>query len=106
LSEIGTKLPKDALLDAIIDPSSGISFGFETTELQLKNGGVQKGLVANKTNSEIGLKIPGGTINTVKTGDIKTMKVLPVSMMPELHETMSKQDLADLLAYLGNLKRK
>ncbi|MBL7700529.1 MAG: c-type cytochrome [Chitinophagaceae bacterium] len=106
LSEIGTKLPKDALLDAIVEPSSGISFGFETTELQLKNGSSQQGLLAEKTNTEIGLKLPGGTVNKVKTGDVKVMKVLPVSMMPDLHETMSKQELADLLAYLGNLKRK
>jgi putative membrane-bound dehydrogenase-like protein len=106
LSEIGTKLPKEALLDAVIDPSSGISFGFETTELQLKNGSTQRGLLADKTNKDIGLKLPGGTITRVKTSDIKQMKVLPVSMMPDLHETMSGQELADLLSYLGSLKKK
>lgn len=106
LSEIGTKLPKEALLDAIVEPSSGISFGFETTELQLKNGSSQKGLLTEKTNSEVSLKLPGGTINKVKTADIKFIKVLPVSMMPDLHETMSKQELSDLLSYLGSLKKK
>lgn len=106
LTEIGTKLPKEAILDAIVEPSSGISFGYETTELQLKNGSTQKGLLAEKTNTEIGLKLPGGTVNKVKTGDIKVMNVLTVSMMPDLHETISKQDLADLLAYLGSLKKK
>jgi len=42
----------------------------------------------------------------VKTSDVRLMKTLPVSMMPELHETISKQDLADLLAYMGTLKKK
>ena len=106
LSEIGTKLPKDALLDAIVDPSSGVSFGFETNELELKNGNTLRGLVAEKDKSEIALKLPGGTVNKVKMQDIKVIKVLPVSMMPDLHETMSKQELADLLAYLSSLKKK
>lgn len=106
LSEIGTKLPKDALLDAIVDPSSGVSFGFETSELELKNGNTLRGLVAEKNKDEIAMKLPGGTVNRVKTQDVKVMKVLAVSMMPDLHETMSKQDLADLLAYLSSLKKK
>jgi putative membrane-bound dehydrogenase-like protein len=106
LSEIGTKLPKDALLDAIVDPSSGISFGYETTELTMKNGTSLRGLLSDKSATEFSMKLPGGTINKVKTSDVKLVKVLPGSMMPDLHETMSKQDLADLLAYLGTLKKK
>jgi putative heme-binding domain-containing protein len=106
LSEIGTKLPKDALLDAVIDPSSGISFGYETTELVMKNGSSLKGLLEDKSEKELSMKLPGGTLNKVKTSDVKLIKKLNVSMMPDLHETMSKQDLADLLSYLGTLKKK
>ena len=106
LSEIGTKLPKEALLDAVIDPSSGISFGYETTELVMKNGSSLKGLLEDKSEKELSMKLPGGTLNKVKTSDVKLIKKLPVSMMPDLHETMSKQDLADLLSYLGTLKKK
>jgi len=106
LSEIGTKLPKDALLTSIVEPSSGISFGYETTELVMKNGSSMRGLLSDKSESEFTMKLPGGTINKVKTSDVKLVKKLPASMMPDLHETMSKQDLADLLAYLGTLKKK
>ncbi len=53
------------------------------------------------------LKLPGGTSQHIKTTDIKSMKELKMSMMPEgLHENMSNQNLADLLAYLGNQKKK
>jgi putative heme-binding domain-containing protein len=106
LTEIGGKLPKDGLLDAIVEPSSGISFGFETTELDLKNGQKVQGLVSDKNQNEFTMKLPGGAINKVKTADVKLVKVLPTSMMPDLHETLSKQELADLLAYLSSLKRK
>ena len=106
LTEIGSKLPKDALLDAIVEPSSGISFGYETTELVMKNGSSLRGLLSDKSATEFSMKLPGGTVNKVKTSEVKLEKKLPVSMMPDLHETMSKQDMADLLAYLATLKKK
>lgn len=106
LTEIGSKLPKDGLLEAIVNPSGGVSFGYETTELQMKDGNTLTGLVASKTENEISLKMPGGTINKVNRSDIKLMKQTTESMMPALHETMPKQDLADLLEYLSTLQRK
>jgi len=46
LSEIGTKLGKDALLEAILEPSAGISFGFEAFDFALKDGDDAYGLIA------------------------------------------------------------
>ena len=106
LTEIGSKLPKDGMLEAIMNPSAGVSFGYETTELQMKDGNTMTGLVASKTEDEISLKMPGGTINKVNRSDIKLMKQSTESMMPALHETMPKQDLADLLEYLSTLQKK
>lgn len=106
LTEIGSKLPKDGLLEAIMNPSAGVSFGYETTELQMKDGNTLTGLVASKTEDEISLKMPGGTINKVNRSDVKLMKQSTESMMPALHETMPKQDLSDLLEYLSTLQKK
>jgi putative membrane-bound dehydrogenase-like protein len=106
LTEIGSKLPKDGLLEAIVNPSAGVSFGYETTELQMKDGNTLTGLVSSKTEDEISLKMPGGSINKVSRSDIKLMKQSTESMMPALHETMTKQDLADLLDYLSTLQKK
>jgi len=106
LNEIADKLPKEALLDAVINPSEGVSFGFETTELEMKDGTRHKGLEASKTDAGIELKYPGGTSEKFKTSDIRKMKKLPESMMPALHQSMSKQELADLLEYLSALKKK
>lgn len=106
LSEIGSKLPKDGLLDAIIEPSAGISFGYETVELSMKDGSKVRGLLFAKTDKQISLKIPGGSINNVETDKIKTMTVLEESMMPSLKDAMPKEDLANLLSYLSSLKNK
>ncbi|MBO9574033.1 MAG: c-type cytochrome, partial [Chitinophagaceae bacterium] len=106
LTEIGSKLPKDGLLEAIMNPSAGVSFGYETTELQMKDGSKRVGLLASKTEQDITLKLPGGTTDKIMMSDIKTMKQTNESMMPALHEAMSKQELADLLEYLSSLQKK
>ena len=107
LTEIGSKLPKEGLLDAIVRPSAGVSFGFETWQLNMKDGSNLMGIIASRTETDIELKYPGGATQKIKTNDVKTIKKLPESMMPEgLHETLTKQELADMVQYLSLLKKK
>jgi putative membrane-bound dehydrogenase-like protein len=107
LSEVGSKLPKEGLLDAIVNPSSGISFGYEGWQVDMKDGSTLTGIVATKTETAIELKYPGGASQKIKTSDVKSMKQLKESMMPPgLHQVISDQDLADLLEYMSDLKRK
>ena len=107
LTEIGSKYPKEGLLEAIVYPSKGISFNNEGYELKMKDGSKLTGIIASKTAAEIILKYPGGTKQTIKTSDVKSTEQLKTSMMPEgLHENMSGQELADLLEYLSTLKKK
>jgi putative membrane-bound dehydrogenase-like protein len=106
LSEIGAKLPKESLFDAIARPSSGISFGYETSQLDMKDGSTMMGIISSRTETDIEIKYPGGTTQKVKTADVKKLKELPGSMMPNgLLETMSKQEIADLLEFLTSLKK-
>jgi putative membrane-bound dehydrogenase-like protein len=107
LSEIGSKLPKEAIFDAIVNPSAGISFGYETWQLDMKDGSKLTGIVASRTETDIEIKYPGGSTQKIKTADVKQIKQLPGSMMPEgLHQTMTKQEFADLLGFLASLKKK
>jgi putative heme-binding domain-containing protein len=107
LSEIGSKLPVESLLDAVVHPSKGISFGFETKQLKMKDGSMLTGIISSKTETDIDLKFPGGAVQKVKTSEVQSIKELPESMMPDnMHETMTGQELADMLAYLSALKKK
>ena len=45
LTEIGSKLPKEGLLDAIVHPSAGIGFGYEGWELKMKDGSTLSGII-------------------------------------------------------------
>ncbi len=107
LSEIGSKYDKDGLLKAIIQPNEGISFGYEGWTINMKDGSVLSGIVASKTETDIDLKFPGGAVQRIKTAQVASMTQMKQSMMPEgLHEGLGGQELADLLTYLMNLKKK
>jgi putative membrane-bound dehydrogenase-like protein len=107
LTEIGSKLAKESMYEAIAHPSAGISFGFETWQLEMKDGSKLTGIIGSKTETDIDLKLPGGVVQKLKASDVKSMKQLPESMMPAgLHEAISTKELADLMAYLSSLKKK
>ncbi|MDP3467924.1 MAG: c-type cytochrome [Daejeonella sp.] len=107
LTEIGSKLPKEGLFDAIINPSAGISFGYETWQVEMKDGSSLIGIISSRTPTEIELKFPGGLNQKILTNNIKTIRMIPESMMPEgLHEAMTAQELADIIQYMATLKKK
>ncbi|MFA6945833.1 MAG: c-type cytochrome, partial [Pedobacter sp.] len=107
LTEIGSKLPKEGLFDAIISPSAGISFGFETWQIEMKDGSSLIGIISSRTATEIELKFQGGINQKISTNNIKTIRTVAESMMPEgLHESMTKQELADIIQYMATLKKK
>ena len=107
LSEIGSKLPKESLLESMLNPSAGIGFGYEGWELKMKDGSTLSGILASKTETDIDLKFPGGGRKQVKTADVKTLTQMKQSMMTEgLQENLSAQDMANLLEYLTGLKKK
>ncbi|HUR11185.1 MAG TPA: PVC-type heme-binding CxxCH protein [Flavitalea sp.] len=107
LTEIGSKLPKESQFEAIVHPSAGISFGFEGSELKMKDGSTMTGIVTSKTETDIDLKIIGGSVQKVKTWNVQSVNKLDQSLMPErLHEQVTSQELADLLEYLSSLKKK
>ena len=106
LSEIGTKLPKEAIFESIIDPNAAISMGFETTQLETKDGTVAMGIVRSETNDELVLVLPGGATNKFDKKQIVKREKLKTSMMPSgLNQALSQQDLIDLVEYLASLKK-
>jgi len=106
LSEIGTKLGKDALYEAILDPSAGVSFGYEAWQIELKNGDEAYGLIVSDTADEIVVKTQGGIVVRYKKSDVAKREQQKLSIMPAgLQQTMSTQELVDLVEYLSSLKK-
>ena len=106
LSEIGTKLGKEALYESILDPSAGISFGFEAWQITLKNDDEAFGLVVSETADELAIKSSGGIVTRYKKSDIASRVQQKLSIMPAgLQQGMSQQDFVDLVEYLSSLKK-
>ncbi len=106
LSEIGSKLPKDALYTSILFPDQGISFGFEGYRIKLKDGSSAFGRIVSETEDKIVMQYMSAQ-QTLNKADIVTKTKLENSIMPSnLQSSMSEQELVDLVEYLGSLKAK
>jgi putative heme-binding domain-containing protein len=106
LSEIGTKLAREAIYESILDPSAGIAFGYEAWQLELKNGDDAYGLIVSETADELALKAVGGVVTRYKKSDIARRIQQKLSIMPAgLAKTMSVRELVDLVEYLSSLKK-
>ncbi len=105
LSEIGKKLSREAMWEAILYPSAAISHNYETYVVELKSGAVETGLMASDAADAVTLKAADGILRTLKRTDIDTIRRSPVSLMPaDLHQALTTQDLADLVEYLLTLR--
>jgi putative membrane-bound dehydrogenase-like protein len=106
LSEIGSKLPKQALYTAILHPDAGISFGYEGYTIKLKDGSQMVGIIASQTEDKLDLRVPGGTIMSYPLKDVVSKTQMDKSLMPaNLQQGMSEKDLVSLVEYLSSLKK-
>jgi putative membrane-bound dehydrogenase-like protein len=106
LSEIGDKLARDAIYEAILDPSASIAFGYDAWEITLKSGDEAGGIIVSETEDELMIKDAKAIATRIKKQDIASRKKLKTSLMPAgLQQTMSTQDLVDLVGYLSSLRK-
>ncbi|MDQ6843075.1 MAG: c-type cytochrome, partial [Bacteroidota bacterium] len=101
LSKIGSKLTKDALYISIIHPDEGISFGYEGTVFTMKDGNVIAGIITSETADAVEIVMPGGIKKKYDKSTIASRTKMKNSMMPAtLYQTLSQQQLVDLVEYL------
>ena len=106
LTEIGSKLGRDALFESILDPSAGISFGYEAWNVTLQNGDEAYGLIASETADEVSIKAVGGIITKLKKSDIASRQQSKLSIMPTgLQQGMTTQEFVDLVEFLSSLRK-
>jgi putative heme-binding domain-containing protein len=105
LSEIGSKLGKDALYESILDPSVGISFGYEAWQVELENGDEVVGLIVSETANGLTLKVAGGISMSYPKAEIVKRQKQRLSIMPAgLQQSMTRDELVDLVEYVSSLK--
>jgi putative heme-binding domain-containing protein len=106
LTEIGSKLTKEAMYVSIVSPSAGISHNYETFAVRTSDDEVVVGLMVSNTEQSVTLRDAKGIEFTFAKSDIDELKKQEKSLMPEnLHELTSEQGLVDLVEYLATLKK-
>jgi putative membrane-bound dehydrogenase-like protein len=105
LSEIGDKLPKEALYLAVIDPSAGITHGYQGVEVQLNDGGQVVGYLVSETPDAVEIRIQGGTTRQLARDEIASTTEMETSLMtPGLYQLMTEQEFVDMVEYLSTLR--
>jgi putative heme-binding domain-containing protein len=92
----------DQLLSNVFDPSLVIGPQYQVTTVVTRDGRNLTGLVTEDSEQRIVVRMAGEGEEAVPRNNVKYTRVSKLSMMPEGIETLlSRQDLADLFAFLS-----
>jgi putative heme-binding domain-containing protein len=99
LSGINNKT-KEELLNSILNPSASIDPRFINYIVTTKDGRIYDGIMGNETPGTVTLRNADGDV-TILRKNIAELRASSLSLMPEgLEKSLSKQQIADLIAYL------
>ena len=105
LTLIGKKFDKEGLLDAIINPSASLAFGYEPWIIQTKDKNTYYGFVVGDGPNVL-LKDVAGKTTALKASQITSRQQLKNSLMPEPSSLgLKEKDLSDLAGYLLTLPK-
>ena len=93
--------PAEAILLHIIVPDAEIYPGFTAYEVETKDGRSLTGLLTSDTATSVTLRAAQGVEETILRANIAKLTSSTTSLMPnELEKTMTRQEMADLIAFL------
>ncbi|HLJ93421.1 MAG TPA: PQQ-dependent sugar dehydrogenase [Gemmataceae bacterium] len=105
LTEIGKKYTRAQLLESILEPSKSIDPKFVSYLLETTDGQVHTGLLAEKTATEVVLKIVGDKEVRVPASKVASLVAQKTSLMPEqLLRDLTAEQAADLVEFLASLR--
>jgi putative membrane-bound dehydrogenase-like protein len=101
LTQIGEKLGREALFDAILNPSAAIAFGYEPWVVVTRDQQVFTGFILSDGETLV-LRDVAGEMRFLPKQDIVTREKQPASIMPDnIALGMKPQDLVDLVEFLS-----
>ena len=107
LTQIGKKFDKIALLDAMVNPSASIVFGYESWLVNTKEGESVFGFLISENKQSIVIKDISGVQHVIAQNKISSKRKQEKSLMPEPSTTgLTDKNLADIAAYLLSIKAK
>ena len=100
----GIRTPLD-FFESILYPGESIARDFDCFFVEKKDGSQLAGLIQQETQREIFLTELSGEVRQIDRSEIVSIQRNPNSLMPQgLEQTMTRQELLDLVSYLMTLK--
>jgi putative heme-binding domain-containing protein len=107
LSAIGRGLSPREIAIEVLWPNQNIKEGYEMVSVETKKGEVIQGNKVFETSEDIYLKTPGANdARKISKGDIVNQKGGSSLMPPGLVNTLSEEEVRDLIRYLSELGNK
>jgi putative membrane-bound dehydrogenase-like protein len=107
LTEIGSKLSREAMFESVLYPSAGISHNYELWTVVKTDGTTVNGLLVSNTDSEVSIRGDDALVRSFPKSDVEELVKQKISLMPaDLQKTMTTQELADVVEYMQTLKKK
>lgn len=107
LTEIGSKLSREAMFESVLYPSAGISHNFELWTVVKTDGTTLNGLLVSNTDAEVSIKGDDALVRAIPKSEVEELVKQKISLMPaDLQKTMTTQELADVVDYMQTLKKK
>jgi quinoprotein glucose dehydrogenase len=101
LSGVASRLSREELLEALVDPSARIAPGFGPVQLTLKNGKKLFGTLKEETATHV--VVDAGGDQRVAKSDISA-RVNGPSAMPPMGGVLSRREIRDVVEYLSTLR--
>ncbi len=106
LDTLGTAQPIDFIVGAILEPKKEIKEGYEAFEIETKSGDLLTGYRIRSDRTAVVLRESVATsATTLPREQVKSERSLGTLMPPGLGDSLSREELRDLVAYLSSLGR-
>lgn len=102
LTGIGSKLTRRQLLESMVHPGARIAPGYGSVTLTLSDGSTLQGMLLAENDTDITVR-SGDDRQVIVKSEIEERKNSP-SGMPAMGNTLSREELRDLVEYLTTLK--
>lgn len=104
LNGVASRISREQILQAIVDPSARLAPGFGTSTITLKDGQTLSGVLMTETTDQLTLKSGNEPPRDIAKSSIAKRTNAP-SSMPEFKYILSKKDIRDLVSFLSTLKK-
>ena len=103
LNGIASRIPREKILEALINPSARLAPGYGVVTLELKDGKKISGVLMDEKDKSLSIK-KGEQQDTVILKDRVAKRTNATSSMPEMRYILSKKEIRDVVSFLSTLK--